>query len=101
MYARFDPVGDAGIINLGGRFDASGHQAFIDCCGRALTQEACRRIDIDLGAVDYLDSFALTMLLSLKERADRRGLPVSLLNCRGGVRQILDGANFGTLFTIR
>jgi hypothetical protein len=41
------------------------------------------------------------MLLLLKERADGRSLPVSLLNCRGIVKEILDVANFGTMFSLR
>jgi hypothetical protein len=41
------------------------------------------------------------MLLLLKEQAEARSLPVALLNCGGTVREILDVANFGVMFSMR
>ena len=55
---------------------------------------------IDLAGVDYLDSSALGMLLLLRDRAAAASKAVSLENCRGNVRQVLDIANFGKLFKI-
>jgi HptB-dependent secretion and biofilm anti anti-sigma factor len=89
------------VIRLSGRFDFSRHREFKTSYEAALKQSDLRGIDVDLAAVDYLDSSALGMLLLLKERADARALPVSLLNCTGNVREILDVANFGTLFSLR
>ena len=89
------------VIRLTGRFDFSRHREFKSCCEAALKQPDVRAIDVDLQAVEYLDSSALGMLLLLKERADARALPVSLLNCGGMVREILDVANFGSLFSLR
>jgi len=40
------------------------------------------------------------MLLLLKEHADAIGKRVALSNCSGSVRQVLDTANFGKVFSI-
>ena len=88
------------VIRLTGRFDFSRHREFKSCYEAALKEPELRGIDVDLAGVDYLDSSALGMLLLLKERADGRSLPVSLVNCRGVVKEILDVANFGTMFSL-
>jgi anti-anti-sigma factor len=89
------------VIHLRGRFDFSGQREFKRCYEEALVEPEVRRIAVDLEHVEYLDSSALGMLLLLKERADVRALPVSLLNCGGMVKEILDVANFGVMFSIR
>ena len=90
--------GDTAVIGLTGRFDFHGHRDFKGCCEAALEAPAIRRINVDLRAVEYLDSSALGMLLLLKERADARALQVSLLSSAGIVREILEVANFGVMF---
>ena len=57
-------------------------------------------LEIDLGEVDYLDSSALGMLLMLREKAQAANKKIVLSNCKGSVRQVLEIANFGKLFTI-
>ena len=92
---------ETAVIRLTGRFDFSRHREFKNAYEAALKEPHLRGIDVDLEGVDYLDSSALGMLLLLKERADGRALPVALVNCRGIVKEILDVANFGTLFSLR
>jgi anti-anti-sigma factor len=101
MNTDLTPPATTGVIRLSGRFDFSRHREFKAGCEAALNQAGVRAIDVDLEGVDYLDSSALGMLLLLKERADARALPVTLLNCGEIVREILDVANFDTLFTVR
>jgi HptB-dependent secretion and biofilm anti anti-sigma factor len=101
MNANFTSDNETAVIRLTGRFDFSRHREFRNCYEAALKEPTLRRIDVDLNGVDYLDSSALGMLLLLKERADARALPVTLLNCTGVVKEILDVANFGTMFTLR
>ena len=88
------------VIRLQGRFDFSAHRDFREATERALTSADCRGVSVDLGEVDYLDSSALGMLLMLRDKAQAVGRTVSLDRCRGAVRQVLDIANFGKLFTI-
>lgn len=101
MLANLRTERDTAVIRLTGRFDFSGHREFRHCYEAALQEPSVRRIDVDLRNVEYLDSSALGMLLLLKEQADARALPVSLLNCGGNVKDILEVANFGVMFTMK
>lgn len=88
------------VIRLQGRFDFSAHREFRDAVDGALQGAGRRKIVVDLGGVDYLDSSALGMLLMLRDRAKSSEGTVALTNCRGAVKQVLDIANFGKLFDI-
>ena len=101
MLANLRTEHETAVIRLSGRFDFSGHREFRHCYEAALQEPSVRRIDVDLNAVEYLDSSALGMLLLLKEQAEARSLPVSLLNCGGTVREILDVANFDVMFAMK
>ena len=85
------------MIKISGRFDFSCHSAF-----REAIQEAPEGVDmvVDLDEASYLDSAALGMLLLLREQAAKRSVNVSLVNCRGQAKEVLQLANFGRLFRI-
>jgi HptB-dependent secretion and biofilm anti anti-sigma factor len=87
-------------ILLQGRFDFNSHREFRDAVDQALKEDGATEIHVDLGGVDYLDSSALGMLLMLRDKARGADRVVSLANCHGAVKQVLDIANFGKLFTI-
>jgi anti-anti-sigma factor len=89
------------IISLQGRFDFSANPAFKKAYEPLLQMIEISELEIDLGAVQYLDSSALGILLLLKERADKMGKTIALSNCQGTVKRILDIANFIKLFNIR
>ena len=88
------------VVKLRGRFDFSAHRAFRDSCNTCLDSAQVKEIELDLGGVEYLDSSALGMLLMLKERAEAVAKRIVLSDCRGTVKQVLDIANFGQIFTI-
>jgi anti-anti-sigma factor len=88
------------VIRLQGRFDFSAHRELRDSCSTLLASGDVRELEIDMGGLDYMDSSALGMLLLLKERADAASKRVALHNCKGTVRQVLDIANFGKIFSI-
>jgi anti-anti-sigma factor len=87
------------VIVLEGRFDFNAHREFREAVDQAL-KDAGREIQVDLGAVDYLDSSALGMLLMLRDKAKGAAKEVALANARGSVKQVIDIANFGKLFTL-
>jgi len=87
-------------IQLSGRFDFNSHREFRDAVDRALSSPGTTEVAVDLGNVAYLDSSALGMLLMLRDKAKASGRAVSLANCRGAVKQVLDIANFSKLFAI-
>jgi anti-anti-sigma factor len=88
------------VIRLLGRFDFNSHREFREAVDKALGAGDSTEVAVDLGSVEYLDSSALGMLLMLRDKAQGAGKSVSLANCRGAVRQVLDIANFGKLFSI-
>jgi anti-anti-sigma factor len=87
------------VIRLQGRFDFNAHRDFREAIDTALASPAVA-IAVDFDGVEYLDSSALGMLLMLRDRAKGASREVTLTSCRGAVRQILDIANFGKLFSI-
>jgi len=56
-------------LSLSGRFDFNVHREFKEAYMAVLNDSVALAIEIDLAAVDYLDSSALGMLLMLRERA--------------------------------
>jgi anti-anti-sigma factor len=87
------------VIQLQGRFDFNAHREFREAVDLAV-KESHPQIQVDLGAVDYLDSSALGMLLMLRDKAKSAGKDVSLSNARGSVKQVIEIANFGKLFSL-
>ncbi|MDO8931335.1 MAG: STAS domain-containing protein [Rhodocyclaceae bacterium] len=92
--------GSCAVIRLSGRFDFNAHREFREAVDQALADPALNEVQVDLAAVDYLDSSALGMLLMLRDKARSAGRSVSLANCRGAVKQVIEIANFSKLFPI-
>ncbi|HZV54225.1 MAG TPA: STAS domain-containing protein [Rhodocyclaceae bacterium] len=100
MQANVANANGRSVIRLQGRFDFNAHREFREAIDAALADTASHEVVVDLAEVDYLDSSALGMLLMLRDKAKGLGRSVSLTNCRGAVKQVLDIANFGKLFAI-
>ena len=88
------------VISLKGRFDFNAHREFREAVDQAVQGEGLQDIQVDFATVDYLDSSALGMLLMLRDKARGAGKTVSLANCRGAVKQVIEIANFSKLFPI-
>lgn len=99
MDANVTTSGNCTVVSLKGRFDFNAHREFREAVDKA-TQESASEIRIDLDGVDYLDSSALGMLLMLRDKAKGQSKTVSLANCRGAVKQVIEIANFSKLFQI-
>jgi anti-anti-sigma factor len=99
MQANVTNLDGKTVIQLQGRFDFNAHREFREAVEQAV-KDAVTQIQVDLGAVDYLDSSALGMLLMLRDKAKGAGKEVSLSNARGSVKQVIEIANFGKLFSI-
>ena len=91
---------DTGVLTLriAGRFDFSTHMQFRAAYDKPDLHP--RRVVVDLGAAEYLDSAALGMLLILREHATQQGAAVALRSPVPVVARILEVANFGKLFSI-
>ncbi len=93
--------GSAARLNLEGRFDFHSQQGFRSAYETMLTRPEIGELMLDFSRVDYLDSSALGMLLLLREAAEAAGKQVRLANLSGVVKQVVEIANFGKLFTIQ
>lgn len=100
MEANVSTAENTTVIRLAGRFDFNSHREFREAVDAATAEGATGEICVDLAGVDYLDSSALGMLLMLRDKARGAGRGVSLANCRGAVKQVIEIANFSKLFTI-
>jgi len=101
MQINVEVVDHKARISLNGRFDFNSHREFRHSYDSPLKTGAVSELEVDLGEVQYLDSSALGMLLMLKEKAQAADKSITLSNCRGTVKEVLDIANFGKLFNIR
>lgn len=100
MQANVQTQGNKARIALNGRFDFSAHRTFRESYAQSLDSRDIAEVEVDFGGVEYLDSSALGMLLMLREKAQAANKKISLANCKGSVRQVLDIANFAKLFRI-
>ncbi|HTH93643.1 MAG TPA: STAS domain-containing protein [Rhodocyclaceae bacterium] len=91
-----------GVATLGlqGRFDFNAHRDFRAATESILSDASVESLKVDLAKVDYLDSSALGMLLMLRDKTKASNRRVSLINCHGPVRQVLEIANFAKLFEV-
>ena len=101
MDASVKAGNNAAVIELAGRFDFNSHREFRDAVDQALADKKGSQISVDLNAVTYLDSSALGMLLMLRDKAKAENREVELAGAQGSVKQVLEIANFGKLFSIR
>jgi anti-anti-sigma factor len=85
-------------LSINGKFTFEVHRDFSELTDRALSQADCKRLDIDLAGVIYLDSSALGMLLLAKDKAHTSGKPLRLVGATGTTLQILQVAKFQGMF---
>lgn len=100
MHTSVEQDNGRAVVKLSGRFDFNSHREFRAAYENLLGRSDLKEFVVDLGSVDYLDSSALGMLLLLRDKVALENKSVSLANCQGNVRQVLDIANFGKLFKI-
>lgn len=87
-------------LKLSGRFDFNAHREFRSAYEPVMADTEVKSLNVDLAAVEYLDSSALGMLLMLRDKASAANKTLALANVRGAVKQVLEIANFGKLFKI-
>lgn len=85
-------------IGVEGRFDFRVYDSFRNAY--ADVGDSIEKFVIDLAAAEYMDSSALGMLLLLREFAGGDDADIQLISPNAEIRNVLDIANFGKLFTI-
>jgi anti-anti-sigma factor len=102
MVANVHIPGETARIAMPNRFDFSMYRGFMKSYTSLLGNSAIREIEVELGAVDTLDSSALDMLMLLRERAASANKSIALLNTSIRVSRILELAHFrGMQFNVR
>ncbi len=99
MEIREELVGDVVVVAPVGRVDSTTSSA-LDARLTALDAAGRRRVVVDFGAVEYISSAGLRVMLSLAKRARDTGGRVALCALDQSVRQVFDLAGFTALFTI-
>ncbi len=93
--------GSQATLRLEGRLTFEHHREFKDQAYPLIDKPEVRSIQLDLGGVTYMDSSTLGMLLLLREKADAKGIKVSLVRPSSSVMTILKVVQFDRLFEIR
>ncbi|MDZ4201862.1 MAG: hypothetical protein U1C96_06920 [Gallionella sp.] len=85
----------AARIAMPDKFDFTMYHGFIKSCTTLLENSAVREIEVELSAVEHLDTFTLDMLILLNERATAANKSISLLNISTRVLQRLKLTHLG------
>jgi len=80
-------VGDICVVTLSGEIDMSNSGEVETWLRDAI--EGCRRIEVDLGSLEFLDSFGIRALLRGREHAEAFGVAYRLTNPNTLVERIL------------
>ena len=100
MHIQKNITGDKAILTLSGRFQFDSHREFRAAYDDVVGEAAVRVVVLNMAGVDYLVSSALGMLLLLKEKLAVVNKTVEITGTQGTVKQVLEVANFGRLFSI-
>jgi anti-anti-sigma factor len=66
---------------------------------RLLDAPDLRRLECNLAGVRFVDSSGLGLLLALRERAQDRGIAMTIVSVSARVQRILDVSGIGTVLT--
>jgi len=99
LSVRIAPDESEVTIQVSGQFDVGLHREFREAF-RTCTEPGAR-YQLDLHAVERLDSSALGMLLLLREHAGGEDAKIEVVGAGPQVKRILQIANFDKMFTIQ
>ena len=80
------------------RFDYSVHKEFREAYKDS---DPSAEFIIDMSKTSYMDSYALGMLLLLREHLGNNNSKISIADCTAEIRTILEISKFQNLFNIR
>jgi anti-anti-sigma factor len=100
MEINVTEAGSAATVALKGRFDFQAHQDFrrtID----GLLKKGNAQLNVDLSAVNFIDSSALGMLLLARESCEKAGGVITLERPQDYVDKVLKLCHFDQLFSVQ
>ncbi|WP_425641380.1 STAS domain-containing protein [Marinomonas gallaica] len=89
-------MSQSAVISIPERFDFSTHKWFTEAYEKALNDT--NQIVLDFSRVSYVDSSALGMMVLLRRKLIGVGGKGYIRNASGTAKDILEMANFNTLF---
>lgn len=82
------------------RFDASVAAAFRDSLAGQWPQGTLRQVEVDLSAVEFIDSSGIGSLIAISKKLGRQGEPVALCNVHPQVRSVIELLRLQSLFRV-
>jgi len=92
-------LSDAQLLTLTGRLDAEAAPEFEQRCARLIEGQS-RTLIVNVGALDYLSSAGLRVLLITGKALQRQNGRLVLVASAGPVRQIVELAGFDKIFPL-
>lgn len=86
-------------LDLSGTFTFSDNAKFRQIA-TTLRESNADTVTLKLGALEFIDSAALGMLLLLHDEAQKKGFKVVLSGANGQIKKMLQLSNFHEIFTI-
>ena len=92
--------GTIGLAKVEGRLTFQDYDSFKTKTELLLEGQGVNEIDLDLSAATYMDSNALGMLISLREKAQAKSVSIKLVRPSPSIRAIFEMVQFEKLFQI-
>ena len=93
-------VGDVTIVDIGGRIELGEESASVRDMVLQLLNNDHKKILLNLGAVDYIDSMGLGSLVAAFARVRKQGGEMKLLNLTNKVTDLMQITKLYTVFDI-
>jgi anti-anti-sigma factor len=93
--------GKTATIVLSGNIDYSTQDEFRKANYQAVSGKQIEEVQVDFGAVTFLDSSAIRALIMLQKDTEATGKTLVLLNCTNNAREIFEIGGFDRMFTFR
>lgn len=91
MNVRMEIREGKGVVSIGGPLNAAGVDAFREQVQKWMTENAAvRQIVLDAGAMDYLDSAGLGVLIALLKRTTERGGDIRIARLGSKARMVFE-----------
>jgi anti-sigma B factor antagonist len=88
--AKTRTIGTVAVIELSGDVDGSAAEILTSACQHALADGHASTIVLDFGAVDYINSTGIALIVSVLARARAEGRPVAACGLSAHYREIFD-----------
>jgi anti-anti-sigma factor len=96
---RCESSGDYARVTLRGDVDLSTTEQVAHAVG-SVVDEGAAVVDVDLAAVEFIDSTGLGMLIRLRRTTEAAGVAFRLANCSERTLEVLRMTRLDALFTL-